>query len=233
MAQSSTGTATPPKRVMTERALGCRPPPKIAAVTRTSPSAKTTKMAAEIGRSTDAEERDVGSQVVAAHGDGHERRRGERPAHGPVRRRPPASPPPCAGSRGPLLRTRLPPQPDQPVHPDGQRHQPEQSHHFCRELEEDGGRRSGHDDEDHEAHHLARRDAARPVQRRTRHHRHGHQAVVDVGPDEGRRGDAEVGSEAGRGHQGRDQVADGSGMAGPNGLSPRKVTRWAKRAASP
>ena len=49
--------------------------------------------------------------------------------------------------------------------------------------------------------------------------------VVDVGADERRRGDAEVGPEAG-GRQECSQLA-GSGIAGPKGLSPRRVTRCA------
>ena len=75
-----------------------------------------------------------------------------------------------------------------------------------------------------EADHLPGGDAVGPLERRAGHHGHGHHAVVDVGPDERRRGDAEVGPQAGR--QGGRQPA-GSGIAGPKGLSPRRVTRCA------
>ena len=113
---------------------------------------------------------------------------------------------------------------DQTSHPDGQRHQSEQPDDCVRELEEHG-RCRGRDRHQHgEAKDLARRDAVRAFQRGAGHHGHGHDTVVDVGPDERRRGDAEVGPQAGR-QRGR-QLA-GSGIAGPKGLSPRRVTRCA------
>ena len=117
-----------------------------------------------------------------------------------------------------------PGQADQPVQPDGQRHQPQESDHGGRELEQHGRRGGGDRHQDGEAERLAGRDAVRPLRGRTGHHGHDHDAVVDVGPDERRRGDAEVGPQAG-GQRGRQPA--GSGIAGPKGLSPRSVTRCA------
>jgi hypothetical protein len=65
----------------------------------------------------------------------------------------------------------------------------------------------------------------RPVQRRTGNQRRGHDHVVDVGADERGCRDADFGPKTGDSQQ-CSQVA-GNGIAGPKGLSPRKVTRCA------
>ena len=108
---------------------------------------------------------------------------------------------------------RLPAQPDETPDADGQGNQAEEPHRGRRELEEHRRRPGGHGDEECEAEHLARGDAVGPLERRARHHGHRHQAVVDVGPDERRHGDTEVGPGAGRRQRGRQPA--GSGIAGP------------------
>ena len=92
-------------------------------------------------------------------------------------------------------------------------HQPEEADGGGGELEQHGRRGGGHHDQDGEADHLARGDAVGPLERRARHHGHGHHAVVDVGADERRRGDAEVGPEAGAANEA--VSCAGSGIAGP------------------
>ena len=64
------------------------------------------------------------------------------------------------------------------------------------------------------------------------HHGHGDQRVVEVGADEGAGSSGDLGREAGQ-HRRTRQPSGLAGDAGPNGRSPRRVTRWAKRGASP
>ena len=116
-------------------------------------------------------------------------------------------------------------QADQAAQPDGQWDETEESHRRRRELEEQGRRRGGDADEDDETHHLSRGDPVGPVQRCTGHQRGGHDGVVDVGADEGGGRNADVGPKTGGGQE-CGQVA-GSGIAGPKGLSPCRVTRCA------
>ena len=85
---------------------------------------------------------------------------------------------------------------------------------------------AGHCDEHDEPEHLSGDDPAGPRRRRRRHHGHGHHRIVDVGPDERGRGDAR-GRPAGRPARAARQPSVRAGMAGPNGRSPRRVTRWA------
>ena len=102
MQQSSTGTARAPSRVMTERAFGVPAAGQYHGGHQHLAQNEDDADGRQVGRPADAEERDVGGQVVAARADGHEGAGGERSTHRPLRRRPPDPPRPCAGFRGPL-----------------------------------------------------------------------------------------------------------------------------------
>ena len=232
MQHSRIGTARCPSRSMTPRAPVAAPR-QDDQVTSTSPTTKTADDGAQVGRPADPEERDVDGQVVAARGDGDQRRRREAPPDRPL----------LASSRQPRVAAR-------------------RRRGFRRSRSSGCGRarprgrarrwpaapaRAGRPTAAENSYSTAAAAAATATtttnpttwpaamrrarsKRRARHHGHGHHAVVDVGADERDRGDADVGRQAGG--QGRRQLA-GSGIAGPKGLSPRRVTRWAKRAASP
>ena len=121
---------------------------------------------------------------------------------------------------------------DEPSDAQGQGDQAQEPDEAGGHLEEGDGRGDGQKDQDDESDHLAGGDPTRPGRRCGGHHGHGHDGVVHVGTDERQRGDPDFGRKAGH-HRETRQPSVRAGMAGPNGWSPRRVTRWAKRGVSP
>ena len=230
IAQRSMGTATEPSLSRAVRARGCLPRPEHEGSQRDLAHHEDTGDRSNIGAAADSEEWDVGGQVVASSGNGDQRGGSEAATD-----RAPAEAGTSGGrlARGGGLCTIVHtapstrPQPEEPVYPDGERDEAEEADHPRGELEQQRRRRSRSRDEGAEAEHLSRRNAVRPFQGRTGNQGRGHDAVVDVGPDERQRSDADVGRQAGRRDEEGDAQVAGRGMAGPKGLSPRRVTRWA------
>ena len=207
----SSGTASAPE----PRHDGTRPrvaaAARIAMVTATSPAAKTTAMASEVGRAAFAEEGDVDGQVVAAGSDGDQRRRREAAPHGRLgrgrrrrrrdRRRSSARP----------GRSEQADRPRRPMASGTRPRRPTAAGENSNSRAAAAAATATSDDETRPP--VRRRCGGRGPAGAPATMRRGHDAVVDVGADERGHGDADVGARAGRGQEGG-QVP-GSGIAGP------------------